>query len=189
MSSANAPQGSADRAEELNRICGLPDLEFGREFALREMVYRVSSELAEDDEAWMSQLEAERDRRCAEREAQEAELERLRRSEDQLLTELREIVGVANDDDGPDWEEFGRGDALEASKAQAVELERLRETLLPFVLYFEHAFDQARKPSLNLPDPVGDGLVVTQAEVARARDLLSKPQPQEAREGQEDTNG
>lgn len=71
MSSANTPQGSADRAEELNRICELPDLEFGREFALRELVYRVSSELAEDDEAWMSQLEAEWDRRCAERKREE----------------------------------------------------------------------------------------------------------------------
>jgi len=70
-------------------------------------------------------------------------------------------------------------------EAEQSELERLREALLPFVLYFEHAFDQARRQHFNFPDPVGDGLVVTQAEVSRARDLLSKPQSQDAPTGEE----
>lgn len=49
----------------------------------------------------------------------------------------------------------------------------LRTALRPFVLYFEYMRSRAQASSLTFPDPIAEGLVVTDAEIDGARTLLS----------------
>lgn len=60
--------------------------------------------------------------------AEAAELDR-----DDLFTRLREIIGIANDDDGPPTNEWDRGDPAQAVGVLRAEVERLRRGVEHFL--------------------------------------------------------
>ncbi len=66
------------------------------------------------------------DAAIAEIEASREKIDRLQRSEDDALGRLRAVVGLANGDDGPDLEEYARGDEVEAVRRLRAENEELR---------------------------------------------------------------
>ena len=164
------PQGSADRAEELR---GLSDYQLGRfRESLEAQASRVDWTFASLERADVELVEAEWDRRCAEREAEKAE-----------QREQLRLANIEAFDNGNHAEEMEAERDAERARTEAAEaeLERLR-AIEEAALGLAGTSWVSEREAMKVPNgPLKKAL-------DRLRAAL-KPQPQDASEDQEADRG